>query len=117
MGYHLPKSLSTAVSKNKDGPEPFQLQGPALDGEEVQRQNKTRMPERPIFRIGGSVIHENKTDNQEQDPVTATGTPSPDSRANVGDLKDASPASASSDIGPDLEKGFKNSQGSEGDSR
>lgn len=114
-GYNLPRTLSKKVSKNKEEPSPFQVQGPAISVGEVRRQSEIRAlddrrrngPERPIFRIGGSVIHERDSTNDAPEHAIAGDSTSSDSRAGTNKVADALPAPASYSFSPDLEKGDK----------
>ena len=65
LGYHLPRTISNARSRDEEEPEPFRIREQLQSGAQVIRQgrrNRTKSrdsndaPPRPVFRIGGSVI-------------------------------------------------------------
>lgn len=71
LGYQLPRTLSNAVSRDADEPAPFHLPAPLPHTELRHRHRQDhprsgnvspgqRTPQRPIFRIGGSVIRAGK---------------------------------------------------------
>lgn len=112
LGYNLPRTLSTRVSNTADEPS-FQIQQPTVDGDEVHRQSKFReldsrrrkSPPRPIFRIGGSVIHDKDSSDEGADPVTTQKRTSSDSKTGKGDVAGTSTAPVSFSTSSDLERG------------
>ena len=113
LGYNLPRTLSTRVSNALDRQEPFQVQSPVLDGDEVHRQSRFREldsrrrndPSRPIFRIGGSLIHEGKSDDETPKEAMTKDATSLELPANPEETTGASPAAAHFHDGQDPEKG------------
>ncbi len=112
LGYNLPRTLSTRVSNTVDEPS-FQLQQPTVDGDEVHRQSKFReldsprrkSPPRPIFRIGGSVIHDRNSSDEGPGPVATQKRTSPDSKTDRDDVAGASTAPVSFSTSSDPERG------------
>lgn len=104
LGYNLPTALSTRASNPVDEPS-FQLQEPTVDGDEVHRQSKFRevdgqrrkSPPRPIFRIGGSVIHDKDSSDEGPEPVVTQKTTSSDSNPD----KEEAPVSFSTSSDPE----------------
>ncbi len=78
LGYHLPRTLSTAIGSNSASmdPEeptpPFRLRDRITTGvaERDDRDRRTRDPPRPVFQIGGSVIQSTKPDVINLDTVS-----------------------------------------------
>ena len=90
LGYQLPRTLSNAVSRDADEPEPFHIVEHLRNEEHVLKQRHRhrrsqdrqhrasgsgdltpgqRTPQRPIFRIGGSIIEKQKNSGASS-PVT-----------------------------------------------
>ena len=113
LGYNLPRTLSTKVSNAVDRQEPFQVQSPVLDGDEVHRQSRFReldscrrnSPSRPIFRIGGSLIHERQSDSEIPNQAMTKDATSLDLPANPEEKTGAPPATTFFHGGLDPEKG------------
>lgn len=111
LGYNLPRTLSSRVSTNVDEPS-FQTQEPTVDGDEVHRQSKYREldsrrrkePSRPIFRIGGSVIHDRNTSDEAPAQVAPQDRSISDSVADKDHASGVSPASVVYNTSSDPEK-------------
>ncbi len=112
LGYNLPRTLSTRVSNTVDEPS-FQIQQPTVDGDEVHRQSEFReldsrrrkSPPRPIFRIGGSVIHDKDSSEEGQEPTATPKRTSSDTKTDKEDVAGASTAPVSFSISSDPERG------------
>jgi len=84
-----------------------------VDGDEVHRQSKFReldsrrrkSPPRPIFRIGGSVIHDRDSSDEGPEPVVTQKTTSPDSKPDNDDVTGGSTAPVPFSTSSDPERG------------
>ena len=77
LGYHLPRTLSSAIASRSLSDDPGETHPPfrireqiqsraQLDNERSRQRNSQRMrgePPRPIFRIGGSLIQSTASEN------------------------------------------------------
>ncbi|MCJ1288061.1 hypothetical protein MMC26_007414 [Xylographa opegraphella] len=98
LGYHLPRTISSAMeSRDVDEPESFHISERIQNTEEQLRQRhrlpteqrgRDESPPRPVFKIGGSIIHPRHEDREAAEPrndVTSRGN-APQRMNNVGEL-------------------------------
>ena len=71
LGYHLPRTLSSAIGSNsasmdpEEPEEPFRLHDRSQPGATLRPDRDRRVrdePPRPVFRIGGSIIQSTEPD-------------------------------------------------------
>jgi hypothetical protein len=85
LGYHLPRSISQARSRDVDEPEPFHIaERLQMEGDSALRQRRANgprsphdTPPRPVFRIGGSVIRNKENESGTFTPTSAGGQKTP----------------------------------------
>ena len=90
-----------------------------MDGDEVHRQSLYREldarrrngPSRPIFRIGGSVIRDRRTDDEAHEQVASKETTPSNSKADSDNAAAAPPTAASYNTSSDLERGEQRTNG------
>ena len=122
LGYNLPRTLSTRISTTTDEPGAFHVQEPALYGDQVLHQRESLQldncrysgPPRPIFRIGGSVVHARNSGDDAPGQVTNHNTISSDTRVETKKVTGPSPAPGLYNSRPDPGRGGQSTGGANG---